>query len=1039
MNKQNIIAENNYSTVVAEYTPLPKTQTSYQSEAELEQDFIARLERLGYARIYNPKEQVLINNLRRKLEKLNSVALCAKGFSDREWEQVFREILANRADSVQKKTERLQVENRYTITRDNGTEINIMLIDKDNIFNNDLQVFNQYVEGSTPYKGIYDVTVLVNGLPLVHIELKRRGVAIKEAFNQIARYSKDNFFGSSGLFEWVQLFVISNGTETKYYSNTTREQSIAQSASFTSKRKTSHSFEFTSYWADARNRNILDLADFTETFFSKGTLLNILTKYCVFTVDKLLLVMRPYQIVATEKIIERIKYAEHYKKVGTIEAGGYIWHTTGSGKTLTSFKTAQIATYLEFIDKVIFVVDRKDLDYQTIKEFEKFGGKDSVSGNVSTNILKNNLDSDDQKIIVTTIQKLNKFVSKYTNQAIYNKRCVIIFDECHRSQFGKMHLAITKAFKNYYLFGFTGTPIFLENASSGSNIVKTNRGVENIKTTEQIFGKCLHSYTIVDAISDGNVLPFRVDLVDTIKFKDGVQDVKVHAIDKDSALKSPERISVISKYILDYFDTKTYRQDGIFYEHKVLENIVELAKARDSRVDEIRDKRRVKGFNALFAVDSIASAKLFYTELKRQIAERYSDLRIATIFCYTPNEDIEAFLDEEFETELLDTPSRDFLESAIADYNAMFGTSWDTQGDNFGAFYKDVSMRVKNKEIDLLIVVNMFLTGFDATTLNTLWVDKNLRYHGLIQSFSRTNRILNAQKRFGNIVTFRNLESQINEACSLFGDRENTKNIVVIRPFADYYNGYDNKPGYVQIVAELQSKFDPNEFFASEAEEREFINLFGTFLRVENIMRPFDEFIGKEILSQRERQDYQSVYLTLNEKYRKQKEADAVSIVDDLVFEIELIKQLTVNIDYILLMVERYASAKDKKEQELVLGEITSTINSRPELRSKKELILGFISTVNNNSLVSSQWRSYVTEKSEQELTDLIADEELNDKKARRYVENCLQDGEIKEIGTELDEILPPMSMFEEPEKRMHKKRSVIEKIKLFLEQFFGV
>lgn len=1036
MSKQSIISENNFSTVVAEYMPLPKTDSGYQSEHELEADFLARLEKMGYSRILNPSEEVLIENLRSQLEILNKSALGDKGFSESEWEDFFRNILANKADDVRAKTKRLQIENRYTIKRDDGSEVNVMLIDKKNIFNNAMQVFNQYSEEGGRYKGIYDVTVLVNGLPLVHIELKRRGVSIKEAFNQIARYSRDNFFGSSGLFEWVQVFVISNGTETKYYSNTTREQSVKESNnSDVKKRRTSHSFEFTSHWADAKNRNILDLIDFTETFFNKGAILNIITKYCVFTVDELLLVMRPYQIVATEKILDKINSAMQYKKIGTIEAGGYIWHTTGSGKTLTSFKTAQIATTISFIDKVIFVVDRKDLDYQTIKEFEKFGGKDSVSGNVNTGVLERNLDSDNQKIIVTTIQKLNKFVSKNQKHGVLDKKCVIIFDECHRSQFGDMHKAITKAFKNYFLFGFTGTPIFTENARSTKSFAKTKLGVEEIKTTEQIFGKCLHAYTIVDAISDGNVLPFRVDLVDTIKFKDGTKDVKVHAIDRDSALKSPERIKVISQYILDYFNVKTYRSDGGFYEHSVLTNTTELAKSKNNTLEERKEKRRIRGFNSIFAVDSIDSAKLYYTELKKQITERRSDLRIATIFCYAPNEDVEAFLDEEFETDMLDEPSRDFLEEAIDDYNKMFNTSWDTKGDNFGSYYKDVSMRVKNKEIDMLIVVNMFLTGFDATTLNTLWIDKNLKYHGLIQAFSRTNRILNSQKRFGNIVTFRKLEKQINEACSLFGNK-NAQSVVVIRPFNDYYYGYDDKPGYVNIVEELKNEFPLGTIIFGELLEKKFVKLFGAFLRVENILKPFDEFIGKEVLTQRERQDYQSIYLSLNDKYRKFKESEAVSIVDDLVFEIELIKQLTINIDYILLMVEKYLKAKKGEAQELVLADIKSTIDSRPELRSKKELILSFISTVNNKTDVTGEWSRFVTEQTEKELKEVITTENLDDEKTRKFIAYCLEDGEIKETGTDLDEILPPMSMFEEPEKRAGKKQTVLKKLREFLDKF---
>lgn len=1039
MKKRSIISENNFSTVVAEYVPIPKTETGYQSERELEEDFLSRLKRQGYERIKDPTEEVLIENLRKKLEELNKVALGNAGFSDKEWDYFFKNVLANSADGVREKTWRFQVENRYTITRDDGSEINVMLIDKKNIYNNKLEVFNQYSEEGTKYKGRYDVTVLVNGLPIVHIELKRRGVSIKEAFNQIARYSRDNFFGGYGLFDWVQVFVISNGTETKYYSNTTREQAQKENKNNkTPKRKTSHSFEFTSYWADGKNHNITDLVDFAETFFNKGALLNILTKYCVFTVDKLLLVMRPYQIIATEKIVEKIKTAEQYKKIGTIDAGGYVWHTTGSGKTLTSFKAAQIATELDFIDKVIFVVDRKDLDYQTIKEFEKFGGKESVSGNANTSVLKRNLEDENQKIIVTTIQKLNIFAKKNKNvrDLVFSKNYVMIFDECHRSQFGEMHKEIITAFKNYFLFGFTGTPIFSENAKGGNNLIKTKQGVQNVKLTEQIFGKCLHAYTIVDAISDGNVLPFRVELVDTIKIKDGANDVKVRAIDRDSALKAPQRIEAVSKYIIDHFDVKTYR-DSSSYAQNSSTNTVELAKsnANSSIMETKSERKNIKGFNSIFAVDSIKSAELYYTELKKQINERSSALQIATIFCYAPNEDAEAFLEEEFETDHLSKPSRDFLNDVIDDYNKMFSTSWDTSGDNFGGFYKDVSMRVKNKEIDLLIVVNMFLTGFDATTLNTLWVDKNLKYHGLIQAFSRTNRILNSQKIYGNIITFRKLEKQINDACSLFGNKE-SNSVILVRSFVDYYNGYESKPGYVQIVADLKEKFPLDQSILGEANEKEFVKLFGAFLRVENILKPFDEFRGKEILTQRERQDYQSKYLNLNDKYRKEKSGEAINIADDLVFEIELIKQITVNIDYILLMVKKYIEAKNSEEQEVALADMTSTIDSRPELRSKRELILGFINEVNNKTDVSSEWARFVNEQKEKELKDLIKHENLNDKKTRAFIDYCHDNGEIKETGTDLDEILPPMSRFEDSEIRSQKKKTVLEKLKVFLDKF---
>jgi len=1042
MTKKNIISEANFSTVIAEYTPLPRTETSFQSEAELEKDFIKRLEVLGYERILNPSLDVLKSNLRTQLERLNKTALGEKGFSSKEWEEFFTTVIASSNDGVKEKTKRFQVENRYTITRDNGEKINLMLVDKENIFNNSVQVFNQFKEEGTKHTGIYDVTILINGLPMVHVELKRRGVPIKEAFNQIARYSRDNFYGSSGLFDWVQVFVISNGTETKYYSNTTRELSQKENEAAqanTRKRKTSHSFEFTSYWADAKNRNILDLVDFAETFFNKGSLLNILTKYCVFTVDEMLLVMRPYQIVASEAIIQKIKNAEQYKKKGTIDAGGYIWHTTGSGKTLTSFKTAQLATKLDFIDKVVFIVDRKDLDYQTIKEFEKFGGRDAVSGNVSTKKLTEQLEKEDVRVIVTTIQKLNKFVdSNSKGHEIFGKNCVLIFDECHRSQFGVMHKQITNAFKNYFLFGFTGTPIFDENAASGTKgkVVKNKKGeVELVKTTDKIFGKRLHTYTIVDAISDGNVLPFRVDLVDTIKYNENGKDVKVTNIDREGAIRSKARVAKIVEYILDNFNAKTYRHDGAVYDHSVIKNTVELAKSKTNTTVETKEKRKTKGFNSIFAVDSIESAKLYYTEFKRQQKMRGGDLRVATIFSYAPNEEVEDFLEEEFETDMLDQSSRDFLGEAIKDYNKEFKTNWDISPDKFQSFYKDVSMRVRNKEIDILLVVNMFLTGFDATTLNTLWVDKNLRHHGLIQAFSRTNRILNSQKRFGNIVTFRKMEKQINDACSLFGDKE-AKSVVVIRPFADYYNGYEDKPGYKQLVERLQAEYSLPVQIIGESKQKEFVKLFGAFLKAENILKPFDEFKGKEILSQRERQEYQGEYLRIHEKIRQDREGEAVKIEDDLIFEIELIKQLTVNIDYILIMVDNYKKANNGEAQELALADIMSAVDSRPELRSKKELILSFISTVNSKTDVVEEWISFIKKEREKEISDLITSENLNEREAKKFLEYCLEEGEVKETGTDIDNILPPMSMFEEADKRAKKKKNVLGKFKEFVDKF---
>ncbi|MCL1945295.1 MAG: type I restriction endonuclease subunit R [Firmicutes bacterium] len=1040
-----VIAESNNNTVVAEYTPLPKKETSYQTEYQLEQDFLKRLQNLGYEYISNPSFAVLKNNLRVQMEKLNKKVLGDSGFSDREWKWFFDNVLANSTDGVQQKTERLQDINQYTVDRDNGDKVNVVLIDKYNIYNNSLQVFNQYKEDSTQHHARYDVTILVNGLPLVHIELKRRGVSIKEAFNQIARYSRDNFDGSNAIFDWVQVFVVSNGTETKYFSNTTKTQAIQEnldsgSQSTKLKRKTSHSFEFTSYWADARNQNIKYLEDFCETFLNKYTLLNILSKYCVFTVDKTLLVMRPYQIVACEGILHRIKLAYMQNWMGTIEAGGYVWHTTGSGKTLTSFKAAQLATALDYIDKTIFVVDRKDLDYQTIKEFEKFGGKDSVSGNVSTKILASQLDTMSSRIIVTTIQKLNRFVETNKSHSIYSKNIVLIFDECHRSQFGKMHSSITKVFKNYYLFGFTGTPIFVQNANPSNSLSRNNNGqIELVKTTQQVFGKCLHKYTIDNAIKDGNVLPFKIDCNDTIVFKDSGTDVKVSSIQKAETLQSPNRIKAIANYILDNFNAKTYRQDGTLYTHNTITNTIALAKNKFNTLAETKERKSIRGFNSILAVDSIKSAKLYYEAFKVLQQSKGTALKISTIFSYNPNESTEyLYLEEEFETEQLDQSSRDFLDSAIRDYNVLFGTNWDSSSDKFQSFYKDVSMRVKNKEIDILIVVNMFLTGFDATTLNTLWVDKNLRYHGLIQAFSRTNRILNSQKRFGNIVCFRKLEEQIKQACGMFGDKSDSKGTIVIRPFDDYYNGYvdqdgSHRLGYSQIVDMLLSYGLPLNT-NSEIEDKEFIKLFGQFLRIENILKPFDEFEDKQILSARQRQDYQSEYLNLYDKYRSTKE-QAVDIQDDLIFEIELIKQFNVNIDYILLMVEEYKS-KNGSDRELALFNIKSVIDFRPELRSKKALILDFLSTVNNDTKVTQDFEQFVSKEQQKAVDELVANYNLKPNETKYLIKKCLVDGEVPISGTDISSVLPPMHPIKESNKYARIKSSVVQSLREFLDKF---
>ena len=794
------------------------------------------------------------------------------------------------------------------LKRDDNMTKNITLIDRKNIHNNRLQVINQYVIGQAEgaaYDNRYDVTILVNGLPLVHVELKRRGVAIREAFNQIERYQRDSFWAGSGLFEYVQIFVISNGTNTKYYSNSTRSNAIKEATTRSPKKgKTSNSFEFTSFWADANNKVIPDLIDFTKTFFAKHTLLNVLTRYCVFTSEKMLMVMRPYQITATERILNRIEIAHNYKKYGDIAAGGYIWHTTGSGKTLTSFKTARLATQLPYIDKVLFVVDRKDLDYQTMKEYDRFE-KGCADSNSSSAVLERQLRNPKSHIIITTIQKLSTFIKKHKNHEAYSRQIVIIFDECHRSQFGDMHDAIVKAFQKYYMFGFTGTPIFPANAGARTN--------PKYFTTEQTFGDQLHAYTIVDAINDKNVLPFRVDYIKTMDLDADIDDEEVWNIDRKKAFEAPERISLVANYILDHFDQKTYRGDKT-YVYNALTNIAEVASADRGKVEEIKRKQRLSGFNSIFAVSSVPMAKLYYDEFRRIIRnDPTKNLKIAVIYSYAANEEeIDGILDEENpeDTSALDQNSRDFLESAISDYNEMFHTNYDTSSDKFQNYYKDVSLRMKNKELDLLIVVNMFLTGFDATTLNTLWVDKNLKMHGLIQAFSRTNRILNSIKSFGNIVCFRNLQKRVDAAISLFGDK-NAGGIVLMKSFKDYYYGYESvdgkqMPGYTDMVEDLTTKFPLIETqIIGEQNQKDFISLFGAILRMRNLLVSFDEFAEKELLTERDLQDYLGRYQDLRDEWKRKREnGESTDIIDDIVFEIELIKQIEINIDYILMLVK---------------------------------------------------------------------------------------------------------------------------------------
>jgi len=897
------------------------------------------------------------------------------------------------------------------LKRDDGSTKNVYLLDKKNIHNNRLQVLNQYEEDGGAHDTRYDVTVLVNGLPLIHIELKRRGVAIREAFNQIKRYQRDSFWAGSGLYEYIQIFVISNGTNTKYYSNTTRNAHIKEFGEGERRRskKTSNSFEFTSYWADGNNKVIADLVDFTKTFLAKHTLLNILTRYCVFTEEELLLVMRPYQIAATERILNRIVVSSNYKKTGTTEAGGYIWHTTGSGKTLTSFKTAQLAAKLETVDKVLFVVDRKDLDYQTMKEYDRFE-KGAANSNASTKVLQKQLEDPNSNIIITTIQKLGVFVGKNKAHDIYKGHVVIIFDECHRSQFGDMHQKIIKAFRNYHIFGFTGTPIFATNASSG--------GSPSARTTPQAFGDKLHTYTIIDAINDGNVLPFRIDFINTVKQKDGVLDKDVRAIDVEKAMGAPERICEVVAYIIEHFDQKTKRNS--FYSLK---------------------GQRVAGFNSMFAVSSIPMLKKYYEEFKWQLAEKDRSLTIATIFSYSANEDDpeDALPDEDFDNDKLDTSSREFLESAIADYNAKFNTNYDTSSDKFQNYYKDLSQRVKNRKVDLLLVVNMFLTGFDATTLNTLWVDKNLKYHGLIQAYSRTNRILNSVKTFGNIVCFRDLKKATDDAIALFGNKE-ADGIVLLKTYQDYYNGFEQngayKPGYVELIAELMECFPLGEPIIGEEAQKEFIRLYGVILRLKNILTSFDDFAGNEILSNRDFQDYQSIYLDLHQELRPKTEGDKEDINDDVVFELELIKQVEVNIDYILMLVEQYQASKCEDKSALV--SIQKAVNSSIELRSKKELIERFVEQVNVATEVTNDWHRFVLERKEEDLSVLIADENLKEEETRRFVDIAFRDGMLKTTGTDIDKLLPPVSRFGGGN-RAGKKQDVVEKLAVFFEKYLGL
>lgn len=1000
------IALSDQSTVVAEFVPEPVKDSVYQSEAGLEATFIDLLRNQAYEYVRIPSALALEANLRVQLAAMNKL-----DFSEAEWRRFFSEKIASATDGIVQKTARMQEDHVQVLTRDDGSVKNIYLIDKVNIHNNRLQVINQYEvpAASGANAGRYDVTVLVNGLPMVHVELKRRGIDIREAFNQINRYQRDSFWADTGLFEYVQLFVISNGTLTKYYSNTTRDRHVGELArGRRSKRQSSNTFEFTSWWADGNNKPITDLVGFTKTFFSKHTLLNVLTKYCVFDVDHKLLVMRPYQIVATERILERIQTSTTYKQTGSTAAGGYVWHTTGSGKTLTSFKTAQLASRLPGVEKVLFIVDRKDLDYQTIREYERFE-PGAANSNASTGVLTKQLGDRSARIIITTIHKLVRFIGQSRGHEVFGQHVVLIFDECHRSQFGDMYLAITGSFRNYHLFGFTGTPIFADNAASG--------GSPLLRTTEQAFGNRLHMYTIVDAINDKNVLPFRIDYVNTIKLPERLTDKQVSAIDTERALLAPQRVGQIVDYVLDHFAQKTKRTAAY-------------------RIGD----QRLAGFNSLFAAASIDAAKRYYKALESAQVEReasdptYRRLKVGLIFSYAPNEqDPDGLLaEEEFETHDLDQSSRDFLDAAIRDYNNTFSTSFDTSAERFENYYKDLSQRLKSRELDLVIVVNMFLTGFDATTLNTLWVDKNLRQHGLIQAYSRTNRILNSVKTYGNIVSFRDLEDATNEALALFGNKD-ARGIVLLKPYADYYAEYAAK------VDELTQHYPLGTPVVGEESQKAFIGLFGAILRLRNILTAFDDFSGNEILSAREFQDYQSIYLDLYAEFRRVAEVERESINDDVIFEIELIKQVEVNVDYILLLVQKHLEGLGGNQDKEILATISRAIDSSPILRNKKDLIEQFVDALTVGTDIDQSWRSYIAARRAKELDRIIADEHLNPDATRLFVEGALRDGAVPSTGTAITKILPPVSRFAAGQDHGVKKQVVLNKLTGFFDRFFGL
>lgn len=994
MKSLKLLAQNTTSTIAVEFTPSKRQNSSYQSEAQLEKELIATLQAQGYEYAKITDEKSLESNLRTKLEELNSTTL-----SDTEWRRFFAQVLSRANASIVEKSVLIQEDYIQPLERDNGSIINFKLIDKADIHKNSLQVINQY-QATTPTRSHrYDVSILVNGLPLVHIELKRRGVSLKEAFNQINRYGRESFFSGNALFEFVQIFVISNGTQSKYYSNTTRDFHIKTKQGIKTT-KTSNSFEFTSYFSDEKNTIIDDLIDFAKTFFARHTLLNILCHYCVLDVDRKLLVLRPYQIAACEKILQQIAISYHnkfYEKSSEQKSGGYIWHTTGSGKTLTSFKTAQLVSKIPEIAKVLFVVDRKDLDYQTMREYDRFQ-KGAATGSKSTKELQSRLNSIDKnhKIIITTIQKLSRFIAQAEkDHTIFSEHIVMIFDECHRSQFGQMQKDIAKAFKKLYLFGFTGTPIFAANALG-------------FETTQRVFGACLHRYTIIHAIRDHNVLPFRVDYHTTTKDTTQITD---------EILLNPTRIEHITRYILDHFTTHTKRN----------------AKSYNL------NGKHTKGFNALFATQSIPMAMRYYEEFQAQQASlpESQRLKIGIIYSYAPNDELEEENSED--TTALPKSQRDFLDAAISDYNAIFACRFDSSADNFQNYYKDFSLKLKNRELDLAIVVNMFLTGFDATTLNTLYVDKSLRYHGLLQAYSRTNRILNSVKSFGNIIAFRDLQKNTDDALALFSN-ENAKGIVFLRSLEEYLHGYTDEKGqkhkgYNELTKELTDKFPLESFRQAtlkQSDKKHFLALFGELLKLRNILEIFDNF--SDPLNERDKQDYQSHYISTYEELRKDKD-DKESNLDEVEFEVELLAQVEVSIEYILELIAKY-----HKDQATNYEPILKLLDSSLSLRSKKELFLRFIDSLHTQSNVEKDFSAYIKTHKNNALQDIINALNLDPKKTKEFMQDSFERGELRDYGRAFGEILPPSPLFGKGAEQTHKVREkALEKLQAFFELFKGL